>query len=65
LKTLPKAAGAAERRSTQHYWTLNIILLMLRATLIIELKQSTQALGFGDGPRVAPEAFIREGDDII
>src|ERR1035437_658286 len=32
---------------------------------IIELKQSTQALGFGDGTRVAPEAFIREGDDII
>ena len=32
---------------------------------VIELKQSTQALGFGDGTRVAPEAFIREGDDII
>jgi hypothetical protein len=44
LKTAAKAAGAAEGRSTQHYWALNIILLMLRATLVVEFQQPSQAL---------------------
>ena len=37
------AAGAAKGRSTQHYWALNIILLMLSATLVIEFQEAAEA----------------------
>jgi hypothetical protein len=48
LKPLAKATGAAEARSTQHYWALNIILLMLRATLVIILQKAAKSFATFD-----------------
>ena len=47
LKSPAKAAGAAEGRSTQHYWALNI-LLMLRSTLVIIVEHSAQFVATAD-----------------
>ena len=41
LKILAKAAGVEIGRSTQHYWALNIILLMLSSTLVVEFQQAS------------------------